>query len=88
MRITTTCIGAYPKPGYVAIGNFSETGAPDDGHTRDFSYTQDDAADVAEELLLRATGEAVRDQIDSIALHSGNRHGAIFGSAPFTRTLT
>jgi methionine synthase II (cobalamin-independent) len=41
MSIATTCIGAYPKPDYVEIGNFAETGAPDDGQTRAFSYTQD-----------------------------------------------
>jgi len=63
MSITTTCIGAYPKPDYVAIGNFAETGAPDDGVTRDFSYTQDDAAEVPEDLLLRATAQAIRDQL-------------------------
>jgi len=27
MSITTTCIGAYPKPDYIEIGNFAETGA-------------------------------------------------------------
>ena len=59
MSITTTCIGAYPKPDYVAIGNWAETGAPDDGATRDFSYTQDSAAEVPEKLLLRATAAAV-----------------------------
>jgi len=63
MSITTTCIGAYPKPDYVAIGNFAETGAPDEGVTRDFSYTQDDAAEVPEVLLLRATEQAIRDQL-------------------------
>jgi 5-methyltetrahydropteroyltriglutamate--homocysteine methyltransferase len=64
MSITTTCIGAYPKPDYIEIGNFAETGAPDDGATRAFSYTQDDADEVPEELLLQATAEAVRDQLD------------------------
>lgn len=64
MTITTTCIGAYPKPDYVEIGNFVETGAPDDGATRAFSYTQDSAAEVPEELLLRATAAAIRDQLD------------------------
>ena len=62
MSITTTCIGAYPKPGYVDIGNFAETGT-DDGATRAFSYTNDDAARVDEALLLRATEEAIRDQL-------------------------
>ena len=63
MSITTTCIGAYPKPDYVAIGNWAETGA-DDGATRDFSYTQDSASEVPETLLQRATAEAIRDQLD------------------------
>ena len=64
MSITTTCIGAYPKPDYVEIGNFAETGAPDDGLTRAFSYTQDSSAEVPEELLLRATRAAIHDQIE------------------------
>jgi len=64
MSITTTCIGAYPKPDYVGIGNFAETGAPDDGLTRAFSYTQDSSAEVSEELLLRATQAAIHDQIE------------------------
>ena len=63
MAITTTCIGAYPKPPYLEIGNFAETG-DDEGATRAFSYTQDSAADVPEDLLQRATGEAIRDQLD------------------------
>ena len=64
MNITTTCIGAYPKPTYVKIGNWAETGAPDDGASRDFSYTQDSASEVPEDLLQRATTEAIRDQLD------------------------
>ena len=64
MPVPTTCIGAYPKPPYVAIGNFAETGEPDVGATRAFRYTQDDADAVPEELLARATGEAVRDQLE------------------------
>ncbi len=64
MPVTTTCIGAWPKPDYVAIGNFAETGEADDGATRAFTYTQDDAGEVAEDLLVKATGEALRDQLD------------------------
>ena len=41
MCITTTCIGTYSRPDYVEIGNFAETGAPDDGLTPAFSYTLD-----------------------------------------------
>ena len=64
MSIITTCIGAYPKPDYVAIGNWAETGAPDDGATRDFSYTQDSASSVPEDLLQRATEDAIQDQLE------------------------
>jgi len=64
MSVTTTCIGAYPKPDYVNIGNFAETGAADDGATRAFSYTQDSAIGVPEELLSKATAEAIRDQLE------------------------
>ena len=63
MSITTTCIGAFPKPDYIDIGNFSETG-DDEGATRAFSYTQDSADQVPEELLVRATSEAIADQVD------------------------
>ncbi len=63
MSIATTCIGAYPKPDYVAIGNFAETDQQDDGMTRAFTYTQDDADRVPEELLQRATRDALEDQI-------------------------
>ena len=57
MSITTTRIGAYPKPGCVDIGNFAETGT-DDGATRVFSCTNDDTARVDEALLLCAIEEA------------------------------
>ncbi|MDH3387731.1 MAG: cobalamin-independent methionine synthase II family protein [Gammaproteobacteria bacterium] len=64
MTIRTTCIGAYPKPDYIAIGNFTETAEQRDAVTRAFTYTQDDADQVAEELLVDATRAAIRDQID------------------------
>ncbi len=63
MGITTTCIGAYPKPDYVAIGNFAETDEQSGDSTRAFTYTQDDADRVPEELLLRATRAAIEDQL-------------------------
>jgi hypothetical protein len=31
MSISTTCIGAYLKPGFIAISNIAETGEADDG---------------------------------------------------------
>ena len=64
MAITTTCIGAYPKPDYVEIGNFAETEVQDESITRAFTYTNDQAGEVPEELLLQATREAIQDQID------------------------
>lgn len=64
MAITTTCIGAYPKPDYLAIGNFVESEVQDGSTTRAFSYTQDDADQVPEELLQKATAQAIRDQLD------------------------
>ena len=64
MAITTTCIGAYPKPDYVEIGNFAETELQDDAITRAFTYTNHQAGKVPEELLLRATREAIQDQIE------------------------
>jgi 5-methyltetrahydropteroyltriglutamate--homocysteine methyltransferase len=64
MAIPTTCIGAYPKPDYIEIGNFAETEEQDDSVTRAFTYTQDNADKVPEESLIRATHEAIQDQID------------------------
>jgi len=64
MSIRTTCIGAYPKPAYIEIGNFSETGEREEGLTRAFTYTQDDADRVPEALLVNATREAIEDQLE------------------------
>jgi len=64
MKITTTCIGAYPKPDYIDIGNFAETEDQDSSATRAFTCTQDSADQVAEELLVRATQAAIQDQLD------------------------
>ncbi|MEM7292850.1 MAG: cobalamin-independent methionine synthase II family protein [Pseudomonadota bacterium] len=63
MSILTTCIGAYPKPDYIDIGNFAETANQDETATRAFTYTQDDADTVSEDLLVKATGEAIADQL-------------------------
>ncbi len=63
MSLETTCIGAYPKPDYVAIGNFAETDEQQDERTRAFTYTQDDADQVPEDLLQRATRAAIDDQV-------------------------
>ncbi|CAD7846512.1 MAG: hypothetical protein [Olavius algarvensis Gamma 3 endosymbiont] len=54
MSIRTTCIGAYPKPDYIEIGNFAETEKQGQGETRVFTYTHDGADRAAEELLVAA----------------------------------
>jgi 5-methyltetrahydropteroyltriglutamate--homocysteine methyltransferase len=64
MKIPTTCIGAYPKPDYIEIGNFAETEDQDSGTTRAFTYTQDTADQVAEGLLIKATQAAILDQLE------------------------
>ena len=65
MPIQTTCIGAYPKSDYLSIGNFAETEEQSsDSHTRGFTYTNDEADQVPEEQLIRATEDAIRDQIN------------------------
>jgi len=63
MTIRTTCIGAYPKPDYIEIGNFAESEEQDASVTRAFTYTHDDADQVAEELLIDATRAAIEDQL-------------------------
>jgi len=64
MTIKTTCIGAYPKPGFVHDGNWSESeqsGGNTD--TRKFSYVSASTASSSLELLDRATKEAIEDQL-------------------------
>ena len=66
MKITTTCIGAYPKPDYIEIGNFAESEDQDGSATRAFTYTDDSANQVSEELLIKATRDAIQDQLDCV----------------------
>ena len=63
MAIETTCIGAYPKPSYLRVGNWSESSqaAGDEQDARAFSYVAECIDDP--ELLDRATREAVQDQV-------------------------
>ncbi|MEM7196485.1 MAG: cobalamin-independent methionine synthase II family protein [Pseudomonadota bacterium] len=63
MAIQTTCIGAYPKPGYITTGNWSESDQQD-GESRAFTYTNDFADQVPDKLLDQATAEAIRDQVN------------------------
>jgi 5-methyltetrahydropteroyltriglutamate--homocysteine methyltransferase len=65
MGIRTTCIGAYPKPDYINIANWSESesAAAADPEARGFTYVSGEAVQVSDELLDRATREAVQDQV-------------------------
>ena len=67
MGIKTTCIGAYPKPDYINIANWSESesAAGGDPETRGFTYVSGEGEQVSDELLDRATREAVSDQVAS-----------------------
>ena len=67
MGIQTTCIGAYPKPDYINIANWSESNsaAAKDPHTRGFTYVSEQPRQVSDELLDRATRDAVHDQVEA-----------------------
>jgi 5-methyltetrahydropteroyltriglutamate--homocysteine methyltransferase len=66
MPIQTTCIGAYPKPDYIQRSNWNETETDGDEESgaRGFSYTLDHPGSVTDELLERATHDAVQDQVN------------------------
>lgn len=64
MPLTTTCIGAYPKPGYVPISDWFQISHDSDEY--DTEVTQQWSHEKMEEaraLLDRATAEVVADQI-------------------------
>jgi len=65
MPLPTTCIGAFPKPDYVPVRDWFQTGhnAESFGErvTRDWARQQSDETTA---LLDRATAEVVRDQLD------------------------
>ena len=67
MGIQTTCIGAYPKPDYINIGDWSESASAqgENPETRGFTYVSDEPEKVSDALLDRATHEAVSDQVAS-----------------------
>jgi 5-methyltetrahydropteroyltriglutamate--homocysteine methyltransferase len=62
MALTTTCIGAYPKPDYVPIRDWFQVGHDDKDYTEKVlrGYAKAEGAD---DLFDRATREAVADQI-------------------------
>lgn len=65
MAIETTCIGAYPKPSYLRVGNWIESGDALRGEqeTRAFSYVTEHPDEDDVELLDRATREVIEDQV-------------------------
>ncbi len=67
MGIRTTCIGAYPKPDYINIADWSESAsaAGENPEARGFTYVSGEPESVSDSLLDRATLEAVSDQVAS-----------------------
>ena len=64
MPLKTTCIGAYPKPDYITNSGWREVNADaDKDESRPFTYVSDKEEQAPEELLDRATIEAVADQV-------------------------
>ena len=67
MSLLTTTIGAFPKPSYVPVGDWFSDPAPAGIATPTARYAEALAAagDDAEALFVRATHEAVRDQVEA-----------------------
>ena len=64
MKITTTCIGAYPKPDYVPITDWFQVGHDAKDYNEQVLRNWDKGAgDDAQALMDRATAEVVADQI-------------------------
>ena len=63
MTITTTCIGAYPKPDYVPVVDWFQVGHDADDYAEKVIRTWGVASQAVVELLDRATGEVVAEQI-------------------------
>lgn len=64
MPLSTTCIGAYPKPDYVPISDWFQVRCDDDDYGEKVlrNWTENSEKDI-EAILDRATHEAVADQI-------------------------
>ena len=68
MGLKTTCLGAYPKPDWLSVHDWFQL---EDGHTsagsevtRAYTETVERGGNRLEELLDRATGQAVTDQVE------------------------
>ena len=68
MALKTTCIGAYPKPDWLPVVDWFKVDEGMTGHasdvTRQHSAMISAPTDELEELLVRATGQAVHDQVE------------------------
>ncbi len=67
MKITTTCIGAYPKPDYVRLPDwFNIPAGPDTADpTRLWQQAMSDMGADAWEIIERGVAEAVADQVEA-----------------------
>ena len=64
--LLTTTIGAYPRPDYVDLPDWFRDGGPNtDDPTGRRTALRRQSGDDVEEMLARATREAVRDQVDA-----------------------
>ena len=67
MALKTTCIGAYPKPDYVALPDwFNIPAGPDTSDpTLQWQAAIDALGDDAQSIIERGVGDAIKDQIDA-----------------------
>lgn len=67
MRLRTTTIGAYPKPGYVPITDWFQGGEGPDtiSPTHGYAAQMAGAGDEAEALFTRAAHEVIADQVEA-----------------------
>ena len=65
MALTTTCIGAYPKPDYLPIKDWFQVNHDTENYVDEVvrGFARAAGAPGAEDLFDRATAEAVADQI-------------------------
>lgn len=67
MSILTTCIGAYPKPGYVKLPDwFSIPAGPDTAEpTKRWATAMKQLGEDAESVIARGVAQAVREQVEA-----------------------
>ena len=64
MSLTTTCIGAFPKPSYVKLPDWFEDCDTTDP-TKGWAEAMEQLGDEVEKILERGTREAVLDQVNA-----------------------